>query len=148
MGMGDLPRIAHIFRSSPLVYLIATLDSATTMENPAHLVRGVFRHRYSLHFLRTVYVRNRIHAVEIQFSRGAEERRIHIPVLGGRPTYRRKRHLLLRNTQQARNETVTRVRGSIPGIHRARRHHGRHLTEQSARRRHEHLCRAGVQAAT
>ena len=65
VGLAALPRIAHIFRSSRLVDLVATLDSATPMENPAHLVRGVFWHKYSLHFLRIVYVRDRIHAVEI-----------------------------------------------------------------------------------
>jgi hypothetical protein len=58
-------RIAPIFRGSRLVNLVATLDPATPLDNPAHLVRGVFWHRYSLHLLRTVYVRDRIYAVKI-----------------------------------------------------------------------------------
>src|SRR5882724_10139436 len=99
--MAALFHLAAIYRSSRLVYLIATLDWAPPMENPAHLVRGLFRHRYSLHLLRTVYVRDRIHVVEIPFSPGAEERGFHIPVLGDRPAYYRKHCLFLRQIQQA-----------------------------------------------
>jgi len=65
VGMAALPGVAPIFRSSRLVYLMATLDSAKPLENPAHLVRSVFWHRYSLYFLCTFYVRDRVYAIKI-----------------------------------------------------------------------------------